>query len=108
MIRYKLHIFIATILSLTFAVYHFESEVNKLDLEINDKMELINTSKRDIEILEAEWSYQNNPVRLEKLSKTSFPNSVSAKMATPRLKHYTNLRNLENKRTYLSQNENSN
>lgn len=101
--KYITQIFILSSLLLTFFIYYFENEVNKLDQEIVEKIELIKKANNDIIVLEAEWSYQNNPNRLSKLVRNT--NKSQFSMLTPGINEFTKISNIENHKTMLSYRE---
>lgn len=103
--KYKLHIFIITSFALTFLIYNFENKVNNLNKEIIQKVEQIKKTEDYITVLEAEWSFQNNPKRLALLTK-NINKSSNYKMKTPRLMHLTNIKNIKEKKVFFSQNQN--
>ncbi|MEQ8603525.1 MAG: hypothetical protein RIB45_09405 [Marivibrio sp.] len=56
----------ATLFHITFEVEALESELTRLNNEIVEEQEAVH-------VLEAEWSYQNRPARLEQLSADWLP-----------------------------------
>lgn len=88
---------------LTSLIYHFENKVNHLDNEIVSKIELIKKHENDMVVLEAEWSYQNNPKRLVALNKNV--NQNNDVMDNPSVKQFTKISDLGTRRTYISRNE---
>jgi hypothetical protein len=102
MIKTKTYFLIITLLSLTFTIYHFESKVDSIKKEIDDKRQQISQYQDDIRVYQAEWSYQLSPKRLSKLaSKMDFDNSLK----TPQYRKFSNLDNLPKRNSYFSKNQ---
>ena len=93
-LKAKTYLFVVAVLVMTFFVYFFENEVNELDSQIAEKSQLLAKYKRDIKVLQAEWSYQNNPERLIKLAKKTRKKET---LKPPRKIQFTNISNLPNR-----------
>jgi hypothetical protein len=99
MLSLKTYLFITTVLILTFFVYFFENEVNEVNSQITRKSELIAKYKVDIKVLHAEWSFQNNPSRLENLAaKTVKVNKLLPNQVT----NYTSIEDLNDRQILFS------
>ena len=59
-----------TVLQVKNYVRNLDQEIAKIDNDIRSSNELIH-------VLEAEWSYLNNPIRLEKLSSKYLNNTIA-------------------------------
>ncbi len=96
-IRSKIFLFIFVTLFLSFLVYFFENKVRG----ISDKMEITQEKliryNEDLKVLEADWSYLNNPQRL-----TNLAEKISTDMVSPEKIQFTNLKDLPSREVMLS------
>jgi hypothetical protein len=76
-------------LALVFNVYFFENKVHEITKEISYKQEILNRLSEDLKVLEAEWSYLNNPARL-----TQIASKINSEMKSPIKTQFTNLRDI--------------
>ncbi len=88
-IRWRTHLFIFICLGLAFSVYFFENKVNEIKDKIQLSEETLKRTDEDLKVLEAEWSYLNNPARL-----TSLAEKIHNDMSSPVQDQFTNLKNL--------------
>lgn len=80
-------VFLALIL--VFNVYFFENKVHKISKEISYKQERLNRLSEDLKVLEAEWSYLNNPARL-----TQIALKINNEMKSPDKTQFTNIKDI--------------
>ena len=82
-------IWILLLLITSVSVFQIKNYVHNLDKEISELDKALLNNNKIIHVLEAEWSYLNNPIRLERLSGKYLNNGVM------RAKQFRN-NNLEN------------
>ncbi len=99
MIKTRTFLYFAAFLTLVFLIYFFENKVDGVRSEIAEKNELLDNYKQEITILEAEWSYQNNP---ERLSEIMFRLNWEETLFTPKAEQFTDLRNIPDNSLYFS------
>ncbi|MDX1948989.1 MAG: hypothetical protein SFT90_00630 [Rickettsiales bacterium] len=104
MINSKKIIYIISFLVLVFLVYFTENQVDSLRKEIKKTNYKMSSYEEEIQILEAEWSYQNNPERLKNLVMRL---SSEVVMQSPKYFQFTDLKNLPETNIYFSTNTNS-
>ena len=90
--RGKTLIFIFITLFLAFMVYFFENKVHEVSEKIKMTQEKLNRYDEDLKVLEADWSYLNNPQRL-----TTIAEKINTDMVSPAKVQFTNLRDLPNR-----------
>lgn len=88
-VRGRTYLFVIACLMMAFMVYFFENKVRSIKDEIAKTEEKLARYDEDLKVLEAEWSYLNNPQRLNNLSA-----KVQTDMASPAKTQYTNLKDL--------------
>ncbi|HCR85317.1 MAG TPA: hypothetical protein DIV86_01435 [Alphaproteobacteria bacterium] len=93
-LRTSTYLYIFSVLSLIVLVYVFENKVDKVTSQIKISAENIRKYKEDINILEAEWSYQNSPERLTKLFVSL---NLRQDMSEAKMQQFSNLNNLPEK-----------
>jgi cell division protein FtsL len=98
-IRGKIFVFIFITLCLAFSVYFFENKVHEVTDKIQSTQEKLNRHEEDLKVLEAEWSYLNDPQRL-----TSIAEKVFTDMNSPAKLQYTTLADLPDREVMLSNN----
>lgn len=98
-LKLRTYIYLASALSLVFAIYFFENKVDKIRSEIAEKKSNMEKYKQEIIMLEAEWSYQNNPERLAELM---FRLNWENPMQTPEAIQFSELNNLPYEPAHLS------
>jgi hypothetical protein len=76
-------------LVLVFNVYYFENKVHEITKEISYKKEKLNRYNEDLKVLEAEWSYLNNPARLSQIAL-----KINPEMQSPVKTQFTNLKDI--------------
>lgn len=94
------YLYLVALLSLVFSIYFFENKVDGLRAEINEKKNTIEKYKQEITMLEAEWSYQNNPERLAEIMFRL--NWGEEPLQTPTAAQFTEIHNLPDNSTYFS------
>lgn len=93
-LRTSTYLYIFSVLTLIVLIYAFETKVDEVNSKIATSKDNIRKYNEDINVFEAEWSYQNSPERLTKLVTTL---NVKADMAEAKLYQYSNLDNLPEK-----------
>lgn len=91
-IRGKTYLLILVCLCLAFVVYFFENKVHGVTERIQQTEEKIKRYDEDLKVLEAEWSYLNNPQRL-----TNLAEKINDDMSSPLKAQFTNLEDLPTK-----------
>ncbi len=74
---------------MAFMVYFFENKVHEARNRISEINEKLARYDEDLKVLEAEWSYLNNPARLSELAK-----KIDDGMESPSRLQFTNLKDL--------------
>ncbi len=98
-LRPRTYIYFLAGLSLVFSIYFFENKVDGLRNQTAEKKATIERYKQEITMLEAEWSYQNNP---ERLAEIMFRLNWGETLETPTAMQFTELNNIPDKATYVS------
>ncbi len=104
MINFRTFFYILLFLGLVFSVYFTENQVDSVRKEIKKLNTQLSSYEDEIQILEAEWSYQNNPERLTNLI-TKINTEIV--MHSPKYPQFTDLKNLPENEIYFSKNSDS-
>ncbi len=88
-VRLSTYIYIISCLAMACMVYYFENKVHEVTEKIADVNEKLSHYDNDLRVLEAEWSYLNDPDRLGKLTA-----QIHDDMNSPIRVQFTNLKDL--------------
>jgi hypothetical protein len=91
-VRAKTFLFILITLFLSGMVYFFENKVHDISEQIQDTQEKLAHYDEDLKVLEADWSYLNDPERL-----TNLAEKVDKDMSSPVKIQFTRLNDLPNR-----------
>jgi hypothetical protein len=89
LIKGRTYLLILVCLCLAFFVYFFENKVHEISEKISATEEKLARYDEDLKVLEAEWSYLNNPERLTLLAE-----KIHTDMNSPVKMQFTDLKNL--------------
>lgn len=99
MLKHNTFIYLASVLTVIYFVYHFENAVNKINEDIKIKTAKISNIENDLRVFEAEWSHQNNPDRLSRMYE-----KVNLKqMQSPKKIQYTNIKDIRDRDVMFAQ-----
>ncbi len=88
-IRGRTYLFVIACFMMIFMVYFFENKVHSIKDKIAQTEEKLARYDEDLKVLEAEWSYLNNPQRLSSLAE-----DIHDVMSSPVRTQFTNLKDL--------------
>lgn len=74
---------------MAFGVYFFENKVHEVSEQIEITQETLSRNDEDLRVLEAEWSYLNNPERI-----SSIAEKIHDNMNSPTKSQFTSLESL--------------
>ncbi len=83
------YLFFLACLTMAFMVYFIANKVHEIDARIQNTSEKLARYDEELKVLEAEWSYLNNPQRLSRLSA-----KLHNDMASPARAQFTSLKDL--------------
>jgi len=97
MVQGRTYLFVIACMMMIFMVYFIENKVRGIKDDIAKTHEKLVRYDEDLKVLEAEWSYLNNPKRLD-----SLVNRTQSVLISPKRLQYTNLKDLPTREVMLS------
>jgi hypothetical protein len=95
--RAKTFLFFMVIFFMSSMVYFFENKVHSISEKIQITQEKLNRYDENLKVLEADWSYLNNPQRLTTLAK-----KIQNDMTSPEKAQFTKITDLPNREVMVS------
>jgi hypothetical protein len=95
----KILILVQAFIVMVFLTYYTENNVREITDKISETRNKLTRIDEDLRVLEAEWSYLNNPERLTALSE-----KINDDMKSPTKLQFTDLKNIPIREVMVSNN----